>query len=204
MTSLLYAAFPTVARTELDLVFQALPLANQEQLHDNNSDAVARLVTKEAEILFVNGYQVRVPYRVYFAEPSLATFATEEALTHRQRSILHCIYLRHHNGFVRQRRLELLLAGPVEALAMPFVFSLLGDYVKEILEVLEANLTLELLNGYVGLIRENPRFWQRTQGRVASYWDVYYRGRHRGGTPFRQYVGARLVKQLQQAVRQVG
>jgi hypothetical protein len=74
--------------------------------------------------------------------------------------VLHSIYLCHHDGYVRQRRLEQLLATPVEAFTVPFTFSLIGDYVKEILEALEGALTPELLPVYIDFIRENPLYWQ--------------------------------------------
>jgi hypothetical protein len=116
--------------------------------------------------------------------------------------LLQCIYLRHHNGYVRQRRLEQLFAAPAESFTVPFTFSLIGDYVKEILEVMEGALQPALLASYVEFIRENPTYWQRTQGRVASYWDVYCRWRV--VPQFRHYAGARLLAKLQQACRLAG
>jgi hypothetical protein len=97
---------------------------------------------------------------------------------------------------------QLLTASVQEPFTTPFTFSLLGDYVQEILETLAAHLTPSLLVSYVELIRENPRYWSQTQGRVASYWDSYYRTTRQGTSQFRHYVGSRLLKKLREAVRQ--
>jgi hypothetical protein len=99
---------------------------------------VKALLSADAEEVLLAGSLVRVPGRVYFAEP---VAGAEQVLTGRQQQVLHSIYLRHHDDYVRQRRLEQLLATPVDAFTVPFTFSLIGDYVKEILEVLEGTLT---------------------------------------------------------------
>lgn len=195
----LYAASPTVAPVELAPVLSLLSLSKQGQLCAGKTHPVTQLISPDAEAVVLTGVPVLVPGRVYFAEPLPGVTL---GLTARQRLVLHCMYLRHHDGFVRQRQLEQLLAEPAVAFTIPFTFSLIGDYVPEILEVLAANLTPALLTSYVAFIRENPRHWQRTQGRVASYWDIYYRGRHRGGFQFRHYVGARILANLQKALRQ--
>ncbi|GAB3636020.1 hypothetical protein GCM10027422_16100 [Hymenobacter arcticus] len=193
------AAFPMVASLDLTAVMRVLPTTRQVQERYGNSYPVVTLLSSDAEEVRLSGLTVRLPGRVYFAEP-LAT--DESTLPVRQQVVRHCIYLRHHDGYVRQRRLEQLLAAPYELFTVPFTFSLIGEYVKEILEVLDTALLSELLASYVGFIQENPRYWQRTQGRVTSYWDVYYRGYYRGGTPFRHYVGARLLKKLKHALQQ--
>ena len=72
---------------------------------------------------------LNIPCRIYFDEPSSTK---EMSLTEQQRTILNCILLRHHDGYLRQRRLELLI-DKTEYFVVPFVFQLLGEYVIEIL-----------------------------------------------------------------------
>lgn len=194
---LLAALFPAVAQSDLQAVLATLPADTVTQLKVEGQ--YARLITWR-------GYALALPYRVYFPELVLAQVAS---LTSEQRQVVHCLYLRHHNGYVRQRHLEALFAlgaGEPADFTTPFTFSLLGEYVQEILEVLAQHLTPVLEASYVQLIRENPLYWQQTQGRVASYWDCYYRIRKRGAARFRHYVGARLLARLlarlQQACRQ--
>ncbi|TVT42740.1 hypothetical protein FNT36_01200 [Hymenobacter setariae] len=161
---------------------------------------VSNLLSPDGYLLTWQGKQLELPYRIYFQEPALGA---EQLLTDRQRQLLQCLYLRHHDGFVRQRYLQQLLASAeLEAFTTPFTFSLLSDYVQEILEVLAAHLAPALLPSYVRLIGENPRYWSQTQGRVASYWDIYYRTGRRGSPQFRHYVGNRLLKKLRAALQE--
>lgn len=189
---LLAALFPAVAESDLQAVLTMLSADTVTQL--KVGDQHARLITWR-------GTALALPYRVDIPELAPAQVAS---LTSGQRQVLHCLYLRHHNGYVRQRYLEALFtlgAGEPADFTTPFTFSLLGEYVQEILEVLAQHLTPALEARYVQLIRENPLYWQQTQGRVASYWDCYYRIRKRGAPRFQHYVGARILARLQQACR---
>jgi hypothetical protein len=191
---LLAALFPAVAESDLQAVLATLPADTVTQL--KVAGHYARLITWR-------GSALALPYRVYFPEVAPGQVAS---LTSGQRQVLHCLYLRHHNGYVRQCHLEALFAlstGEPADFTIPFTFSLLGEYVQEILEVLVQHLTPALEASYVQLIRENPYYWQQTQGRVASYWDCYYRIRKRGAPRFQHYVGGRLLARLQHACRQV-
>jgi hypothetical protein len=154
-----YAAFPTVAAADLEAVLRVLPTTGEMPAAGEESNPVVALFSADTEEVLLDGLLVRIPSRVYCAEPAAGA---ELALTSRQRVVLHCIYLRHHDGYVRQRRLEQLVAAPAESFTIPFTFSLLSDYVKEILEVIEDALLPALVAGYVSFIRENPRYWQRT------------------------------------------
>jgi len=189
---LLAALFPAVAESDLLMVLATLPADMATQLAAKGP--AARLITWR-------GHALALPYRVYFPELAPEQVAL---LTVAQRQVVHCLYLRHHDGYVRQRHLEALLApgaGEPADFTTPFTFSLLGEYVQEIQAVLAQRLTPGLAARYVQLIRENPRYWQQTQGRVASYWDGYYRIRRRGAPRFRHYVGAQLLARLQRACR---
>ena len=191
--------FPSVAQTEVQAVLGLLPLEVSRQLVNSNSES---LLSKECCLLTWNGMQLVLPYRVYFREPAADEL---HRLTSRQRQVLHCLYLRYYDGYVRQRHVEALFAlseGLPEAFTTPFTFSLLGEYVEEILAVLAQQLTPALLASYVKLINENPLYWQQIHGRVASYWDVYYRIRKRRAPRFQHYVGARILAKVQQALRQ--
>ncbi|SHL01091.1 hypothetical protein [Hymenobacter psychrotolerans] len=82
------------------------------------------------EVLLL-GQKLTIPGRVYSELP------TEEAITtlsSSQQVILNCLFLRHHDGFVRQKCLEQLVDID-EYFIAPFVVHLLGEYVIEILFV---------------------------------------------------------------------
>jgi hypothetical protein len=47
--------------------------------------------------------------------------------------------------------------------------------VIEILEVIDKLINEKNIDLYVRFINENPKLWQKTESRVISYWDAYYR-----------------------------
>lgn len=198
----LAALFPGVEEGDVQAVLDLIPLDRPKQLSSGETRWALGLCSKEVRLLTWQGSEVALPYRVYFQAPAPGAL---QHLTDRQQQVLHCLYLRHHDGYLRQRHLEALfaLSGSLpEEFTTPFTFSLLGEYVQEILEVLEQQLTPALVARYLELICANPLYWQQTQGRVASYWDVYYRIRRRGAPRFQHYVGVRILAKLQNAWQQ--
>lgn len=197
----LAALFPGVGANDVQAVLDLIPLDTSRKLANGQLLRPADFFSEETRRITWQETPLAVPYRLYVREPAPEAV---QRLTARQRQVLHCLYLRHYDGYLRQRHREALFAvganSVLEAFTVPFTFSLLGEYVQEILEVLAANLTPALLASYVALIKQNPLYWQQTRGRVASYWDVYYRRGRRGKPRFRHYVGAQLLVRLQQAV----
>jgi hypothetical protein len=99
-----------------------------------------------------------IPYRIYFNEPDPGIVSQ---LTCTQKAIFNCIYTRHHDGYVRQRRLE-ELAGINEYWVIPYTLQLLGEYVVEILQILDKVITDDNIEYYKSFIIENPKYWQQT------------------------------------------
>ncbi|MGC4811185.1 hypothetical protein ACLQ29_11730 [Micromonospora sp. DT228] len=131
--------------------------------------------------VLVDGEPVLIPYRIYSDEPSVAA---EAALSATQRAVLDCLYTRHHDGRVRQRRLERVV-GLIQPWVAPFLVQLVGEYVDEILLVIRRVLTPEMVvpnsptdSVYGRFAAENPAFVALTGERVASYWDCYHRRRY--------------------------
>ncbi|MFJ9110240.1 hypothetical protein [Streptomyces sp. NPDC102283] len=152
----------------------------------------------------VQGETVAIPSRVYNEEPG-----TEcgRALSETQQMILHCLYSRHHDGRVRQRHLERIVASG-ESWAVPFVVRLVGEYVLEIITSIAHGLPGLAEPGsaqrrlYGDFIARNPAFFARTERRVVSYWSCYYRWEYGA---FGTYPGCVLLEALRAAaVEQVG
>jgi hypothetical protein len=152
-------SFPVALKQDVEKVLDIVTFGKDISISDN-------FIT-----LNYNKEIIQLPYRIYFDEPSLEK---ETALTELQKTILHCIFLRHYNGFVRQRRLELLVNNRYYFI-VPFAIQLLGEYVIQILEVLSDNITDQNIDQYARFIQENPKFWQQTESRMISYWNEYYR-----------------------------
>lgn len=110
-----------------------------------------------------------------------------------QRKILWCIFTRHHDGFIRQYVLETLLKYPLEYFMMPFIFQLLGEYVQEILQVIECSMHQHNLHLFKQFILENPTYFQTLKRRIISYWNEYYRHQY---PHFEDYIGAKALNKL--------
>lgn len=161
--SALLAAFPAALRTDAVEVAQAMP--------------VARLPATRPFAVGVEGEPVVIPYRLYNPEP---TSAVVETLSPTQRTMLACLYTRHHDGHVRQRYLR-RVAEEVHPWVAPFVVQLVGEYVVEIVSAVREYLVgIEVPGSCLRLVygrfaRENRAFLDLTYQRAASYWDCYYR-----------------------------
>jgi len=159
------------------------------------------LFSPDAQTINLDNEVLNIPYRIYFDEPSLTA---EKSLTEQQRTILNCIFLRHHDGFVRQRRLELLL-DKTEYFIVPFVFQLLGEYVIEILFVLDKHINENTIHYYLKFVNNNKKYWSKTESRVISYWNVYYRRPHYPSylpskyKNRKDYIGQQIIERLKKA-----
>jgi hypothetical protein len=163
--------------------------------------AVAALVSEAARPasvieVQVEGQTVTLPGRIYAPERDGATVA---ALPPAERLVLHCLYTRHHDGFVRARHLDAVLAADAPW-AVPFVVQLIGEYVLAIVQTIEARLDLGPASAdrarYREFTRGNGRYLETVSSRVVSYWNCY----HRAAYPrLATYPGAVLIARLRAA-----
>ena len=164
-------------------VYQAFP----SPLHAKLAGVVAVLGPSELDrntslgdfTVTVGQHVLRIPERVYTGEPSEEGLAS---LDHLQKTALACWLSRHHDGRIRQRCLEVVIAAEQDWV-VPYVVRLVGEYVVEILEVIDSRLREQLERSgvlrqhYMAFVRANPGFIELTRQRVLSYWDCYYRSR---------------------------
>jgi hypothetical protein len=111
---------------------------------------------------------LKIPYRIYYDEPS------EQGLTDKEAFLMDCMFTRHHSGFVREARLRRIINSD-SYVATPFIAQLIGDYVVQILNVIKEHLTPQQLDNLRRLKRENPTFFKITEDRVQSYWNYSYK-----------------------------
>jgi hypothetical protein len=138
-------------------------------------------------VVVPGGGAVAIPTRIYYPEPASAL-----GLSPTQRTILHCLYTRHHDGWVRQRHLEQIITS-AEPWVAPFVVQLAGEYVLEIVQLILRAAPHPL---YGEFIVRNPAFFARTERRVVSYWTCYYRRQY---PDFGSYPGGLLVDAFRSA-----
>ena len=194
----LVGAFPAYLSDDVRAAVSIIPFTNPVRLADGESHNLDFFVTEfKPQIVAMGSETIQLPYRVYFNEPDSKVI---ETLSDRQHILLRCIYLRHHDGHVRQKHLE-HLSGVNEAFLCPFAIQLLGEYVIEILDVLEHVFSEPFVSVTAEFLNANQFFWKQTQSRMISYWNEYYRNQC---PDLHQYVGKRLVDQLNEALKQRG
>jgi hypothetical protein len=183
-------SFPNKLEKDLEIVLDIIPLENnQVELNDGNIHKVENLIYDYFKDIKLDNENLSIPYRVYFNEPNQVK---ENTLTDIQKAILNCIYLKHHNGFIRQKRLE-QLGKNHQYWTTPYTFQLLGEYVFEILEVLDEQLDDNKLENYKRFAIENSKYYQQTESRMISYWNEYYRSRF---PKLKNYVGRIIFDQI--------
>jgi len=157
-------SFPENLKSEVSDVCKIIPLEAKFKLD---------LISSNSYAILVNGEKLKIPARIYFNEPKEET---EKRLTDRQKDILNCLYTRHHNGYIREKRLKKLSEKP-EKWKIPFLVQLLGEYIYELFPIIDKKVNDNTLAFYKAFIDENPKYWKQTESRMASYWNEYYRYR---------------------------
>ncbi|MDB5267882.1 MAG: hypothetical protein JWP58_922 [Hymenobacter sp.] len=186
-------AFPNALKDDVEAVLNILPFnINNVRLADGQIHKVDNLIHPFALTVELGNELLIFPYRLYFNEPDAES---ENKLSELQKTILNCIYLRHHDGYLRQRRLEKLI-NKNQDWVTPFKLQLLGEYVFEILEVLDKHINDESIASYIKIMSENPKYWQQTESRMISYWNEYYRWRFPN---IRKYLGRQIVDRIKKA-----
>lgn len=124
--------------------------------------------------------ELSIPFRIYSDEPARSVVLS---LTDRQQLMLHCLYTRHHDGYVRQRHLACII-GSTEPWVVPYVVQLIGEYVVEIVEEIAASLpghvdaSADARRMYGRFVESAPEYFWLVKQRVASYWSAYYQSRY--------------------------
>ncbi len=138
----------------------------------------------------VAGEVVEIPNRIYH-DPELIRMRTRLPWVwpnRLQKELGACLLTRHASGFVREEHLKRIICANYVWIP-PFVIQLVGEYVIEILHAVQQNLTNLDKPIYMQFLKNNPQFFGRTEQRVISYWNCYYRDCKRS-----EYVGFRVLE----------
>jgi hypothetical protein len=126
--------------------------------------------TSETFSVRVADENVTLPCRIYH-NPALINTASLSIV---EKELVDYLLTRHHNGIVREKHLKQIISRD-HAWIPPFVVQLVGEYVIQILQLIQDNLSLLNASLYAQFLRMNPELLARTKQRVASYWDCYHR-----------------------------
>lgn len=172
----LKAAFPRSIRTDVVAALAVMPTSSRAKPEGSRLSSKSIGSNRLHYQCTVGGEAVEIPDRIYHDDPG----SHHVAMTPVQRTILGCLYTRHHDGFVRQQWLRTIVHAPQPWVA-PFVIRLLGEYVPEIIDDICHDLpdpddprTAQ----YERFVVENPQFLTLTRQRADSYWNAYFRAEY--------------------------
>lgn len=165
----IYDAFPKNLRSDVRTVVSILPFENKLRQSDDGASDLSALVHTNVQEVIVGGERLLIPTRIYFNEPHSWE---ESTLNELQKVILNCIYLRHHDGHVRQSRLNSLYSKNYY-FVVPYAFQLLGEYVVEIVNDLDSFIDNTNIQLFRRFIAENSEYSALTRARMTSYWGQY-------------------------------
>ena len=146
--------------------------------------------------VMLGGETLSIPSRVYF-DPRLLWDDTGRSAE--QRGFAWCLGTRHHNGYVREACVARLLAAPQGWMA-PFIVHLVGEYVDQIVQRIDAALPVfapEMRAALAGFVRDNARYLDTIERRTISY-------RPYPLPASENYAGKRVVASLRALGRDIG
>jgi len=165
--------FPPDLKETARNVMAKLPLENYKNL----------AYFDEFLISILNGNEVIFPYRIYFSDIELDGLSCDE------RMVLHCIYSRHHDGYIREKHVRAILAEDFPAWVIPYLVKVSDEYIVEILEVIYDKLKGRDTDDFKAYCTENRNAFCKSYNRMVSYWNEFYRNQH---PDFKNYVGRKL------------
>lgn len=145
-------------------------------------------VSEDTIQYFQDNTVIRFPYRTYYIDSSDEVI---DDLSLRQKMILHCIYSRSCDGFVRQKHIYSLLQMDYEDWAIPYIVKICDEYVVEILEMTFDILKEQDTERIKRFCLENNVQFCKSYNRMISYWNEYYRYRYNN---FQKYIGRKLFR----------
>lgn len=186
----IYDAFPKKLRTDVQTAISVLPFERKLRQSDDHTVELSPPVHPHVQKIILDGEGLLIPSRIYFNEPHSGE---ESTLTELQKVIVSCIYLRHHDGHVRQKRLNALKSKGYYFI-VPYAFQLLGEYVVEIVNDLDSFIDNANIQLFKQFISENLEYSALTRERMTSYWNEYYR--FGNNAVFANYIGSRIFERL--------
>lgn len=170
--------FPSCSKEDIDKVKSTI-------LRSNLFYIKSKVSNKKIQYK-VNGKYLTFPDRIYFNDIKETKL---QKLTEQQRNIIHCIYSRHCDGFIREKHLKELLSSNYEDWTIPYIVKICDEYVVEILEMTYKLLIGKDLTKIQQFCRENKVQFLKSYHRMISYWNEYYRW---DCYRYRDYIGRKL------------
>ena len=161
---MIFDAFPASLRNDVDVVIQAIGpyLFSDNALEYNTHTARFPFIISENE-------QITVPYRLLLKD------ACESELSPTQKTIMHCIYSRSTDGYIREQHVNSLLQTDFPNWVFPYILKLSDEYVVEILEDIYCGLKDKNNSPLKDFCQINGTYFRYSHARMISYWNCFYR-----------------------------
>ena len=173
--------FPNNLRDDVSKVVRLIPIKTYSNVSIGTSEQTIQYSQDSVEIKF--------PYRMYYIDNSDEVINKLEL---QQKMILHCIYSRSCDGFVRQKHLQSLLSMDYADWAIPYIVKICDEYVIEILEMAYDILKEQDTERIKKFCLENVQSFCKSYSRMISYWNEFYRDRCYN---FNKYSGKKLFRE---------
>lgn len=180
--NIIFSAFPTFLHDDVDIVISTIEktlFLDKEALTYNSFQA-----DNKSPFIVSDNEKVQVPYRLLIDEvPEI------KSLSLVQKMILHCIYSRSTNGYVRENHINAILQEDLPNWAMPFILKISDEYVVEILELTYNSLKEKDNSKIQDFCQINKSYLKYAYARMISYWNCYYRKEYKN---LNKYIGKKL------------
>lgn len=176
-----FDGFPLSLKSDVSAITEYIPMETYYNVNIGASEQMIKYIH--------NNNLIQFPSRIYYVDISDNTLS---ALNTRQKEIMHCIYTRSCDGFIREKHLKELLQMEFEDFAIPYIVKLCDEYVIEILDTIYFNLKRMDNKSIKDFCFENIQAFCVSHSRMISYWNEYYRYKH---YDINQYVGEKLFKE---------
>jgi len=173
-----YDGFPFVGKEFVEHVVSIIP----PQTYGN----IPVRTTEDSIQYFSGKIPLSFPYRLYALEVDDAVFSR---LSPTEKILLHCMYSRSCDGYVREKHIKHLLSEDFPDWAIPYIVKVCDEYVLEILQTVYENLKNRNTDALKMFCLDNWSSFCKSYNRMISYWNEFYRDKcYR----FEEYVGRKL------------
>ncbi len=188
--NILRNGFPTTQKIDYKKILSIIPTNTFNNVH--LSECALNIYYT------INGDEIHFPYRIYNLDVKDDDLLT---LSQTEQNIVHCIYTRSSNGYVREKHLKALLDTDFEYFALPYILKISDEYVVEILELTYEKLKDRDNSDLKQFCCENKSSFCKSYSRMISYWDLFYSGKYYDKSlkvypTYKSYVGRKLFKEV--------
>ena len=174
--------FPKNIKSDVETILKIIP----KETYNN-----VNIRTYDDNICYnLNGENIVFPYRLYLIDISDDILNN---LSEQEKNIVHCLYTRSCDGYVREKHLKSLLNSNYDEWVIPYIVKICDEYVIELLELTYLILKDRDNQKIKQFCIENVEIFCKNYNRMISYWNEFYRV---DCYKFKDYIGRKLFRDI--------